>query len=1523
MTALFWRRARLLAPALAAGLLFPALPAVAADVHQHGGLRGDLTPDQVAIPKGGEEVPSLGTERSRTWAKPDGSLVTRVWNRPVNVKTAAGWKAIDNTLKASQAGGFVKGEGGYDLRVPSSLAEPVRLRDGDRWIELRLQGSDAAAKVTGSSATYANAGKGADLKLTAFDDAIKEDLVLAGVDSQNSFTYEVGLSAGLKLELRKDGGADVVDGKGEVAFAIPAPIAEDAKGAIAAGGDASMTFEDGKLTVTLSKQWLAAEDRAFPVTLDPSAAPGATRDTFVDEITPSTGYSSSDTLYVGREAAGHDHTALTHFNVAGTVPAAAFVQRATLNLWPTAETASSPAKTLQAHRITSDWDSSATWLKKNATTNWATPGGEYNPGAVSEQPAGIGQWTRFTATNLVSAWLDGSNANQGIAISDGNSTADRAVIFASSEASNSTLRPYLEIEYFPRAGVQPNSTFDEQSITDRSSLGVNVANGNLLLSSTDLKVAGTGLPLEVQRFYNSSDTTWKGMFGPGGRISLGNDLVLYECDGVGSRCLVGPSGFRARFTRNSGGLTYATPPGIGNVSLTRTGASSGEFTLTDNSSGTKYKFFDAPFSFNNQIIDRHNNAISFAAAGPNGSLSKITDTQGREFPVQANAAGYITKIQVPSTITGGGFEWQYGYDTSNRLTSVTDPEGGITEYRWTAGSPGRIDRIKDPRGNYIHFVYDTSFRVTSVRREIDNGAADVTTTYAYASPDSVCEKSPGVMANGVIGKTTVTDPEGKATKYCWNKDGAVVRAVDADGDETSTTIDPGSGNVTQFAQYAGTSSPLSTSSIKYDAAGSTTGRPESIRGAAKEKTAISYAGQTTAQDQSGFGRTQAKKVTSPHGNITRYKYDDSTSTSSFNVTEISDEADPTTSDPNPQPGLKSTFTYKTNKALLATVTQDGKTTSYDYDVKGNLIKVTPASAAIGNTEYTYDGLSRVTSMKDGRTGQWVNYTYDDLGRQLSSPDSDGQYTTVTYDANGNVATRTAPGQSSSYTYDKLNRKTSENLHGTSTSYGYDKNGNLTSLIDASGAVTYGYDNIGRVASVVSFPASGSTADTTNYAYQDPDKNTNPTSSWVTQTLKSGAAGTIKTTRDLSGKITEILVKNGTTQTLKRTYEYGSVTWDNDPAEGEFTDQLGKVTEQNGDTTAPTTVKEFTYTGSGQIKEINTTTGASSTLEAFTYDGAGNRTKKVTTPSSGSPSTVSYAYNQVNQLCWKHNAASTAACSAPPTGATTYSYDLAGNQTGGGFTASYDAKGRLDGYNGIYSKILSPTNNEIIMLGTGNTFTNTSMGVQRIEMASNLSKLIRTPEDGSVVAQVRDGAKNWLVQDHLGSTIALTDANGAIKRTYNYDVDGNATTAAVGAAPNPETWIKYAGGHDIGGGLYHYGARFYQPSTARWTQQDPLEQPGDLRQHNRYGYVGGDPINYTDPDGRRAAAAGLLCATSAAAGGAIRKAWDGEWNYSKTNLVRDCVGGVLAGGLATGYQSAKPLVKRGWSKLKDWVNDGYY
>ncbi len=84
------------------------------------------------------------------------------------------------------------------------------------------------------------------------------------------------------------------------------------------------------------------------------------------------------------------------------------------------------------------------------------------------------------------------------------------------------------------------------------------------------------------------------------------------------------------------------------------------------------------------------------------------------------------------------------------------------------------------------------------------------------------------------------------------------------------------------------------------------------------------------------------------------------------------------------------------------------------------------------------------------------------------------------------------------------------------------------------------------------------------------------------------------------------------------------------------------------------------------------------------------------------------------------------------------------------------------------------------------------------------------------------------------------ATGAIVQQLAYDVFG-AVTLDTNPGFQP---FGFAGGlYDRDTGLVRFGARDYDPDTARWTIKDPiLFAGGDT---NLYGYVLGDPVNGID------------------------------------------------------------------------------
>ncbi|OGS19840.1 MAG: hypothetical protein A2252_04925 [Elusimicrobia bacterium RIFOXYA2_FULL_39_19] len=128
----------------------------------------------------------------------------------------------------------------------------------------------------------------------------------------------------------------------------------------------------------------------------------------------------------------------------------------------------------------------------------------------------------------------------------------------------------------------------------------------------------------------------------------------------------------------------------------------------------------------------------------------------------------------------------------------------------------------------------------------------------------------------------------------------------------------------------------------------------------------------------------------------------------------------------------------------------------------------------------------------------------------------------------------------------------------------------------------------------------------------------------------------------------------------------------------------------------------------------------------------------------------------------------------------------------------------------------------------------------------ISKITAYPPDG--VTSI-----SYYHYDGIGSASAITDANGTVTNTYRYDPFGNMITS-TGKLGRYSFVGAFGVENDGMSGLFHMGARYYDPTTGRFIQRDPIRGfVSDPLSLNRYIYCGNNPMNFIDPKGLTATA----------------------------------------------------------------------
>jgi RHS repeat-associated protein len=490
-------------------------------------------------------------------------------------------------------------------------------------------------------------------------------------------------------------------------------------------------------------------------------------------------------------------------------------------------------------------------------------------------------------------------------------------------------------------------------------------------------------------------------------------------------------------------------------------------------------------------------------------------------------------------------------------------------------------------------------------------------------------------------------------------------------------------------------------------------------------------------------------------------------------------------------------------------------------------KVTDSIDANGNrTKMTYDGFDRLSAVyypDTNRPGGW-NPATQATALATAGSHSGSDYEAYAYDENGNRSWwRRRDGNYIYYNYDNLNR---EILH-------YNPNGlipHLYTTYDLTGkvlkkrfndwngpGVTYTYDGLGRLQTAT-------------------DMNGRPLTFYYNQ----ASARTVMTFPD--GK-TQFYGLDGLNRVVYSDISNSGV------AMCLGYDDLGRL---SGRCWANNTSEGLGYDNQSRLTNLNYyfPDGSKNIYWGFAY----NPANQITTLYANNTTQYDFRETQVQT----DNRAFDGLNRDSGIAALSGGYDARGNMTNDGSRQMvYDLYNRLMSVTGNGQNLqmnYDPEGRLASYTVNGATTTFLYDGVKLIaeyDGSGNMQKRylhgIGTDDPWAELtgSDVNSGTVKYLYANYQGSVFAQANGSGTITDTYKYGPYGEPKNAADQTSFSGSRF-RYTGQTVLPEAqLYYYKARVYDPIHGRFLQTDPIGSDDDL---NLYGYVGGDPINATDPDG---------------------------------------------------------------------------
>lgn len=746
---------------------------------------------------------------------------------------------------------------------------------------------------------------------------------------------------------------------------------------------------------------------------------------------------------------------------------------------------------------------------------------------------------------------------------------------------------------------------------------------------------------------------------------------------------------------------------------------------------------------------------SDASITPDGSIT-VTLGDGSQFVAEPNGTGgFSVPLSAGSTLvqnSDGTYTLTLHatqvltFSAIGALLSLSDLNGDRTTLTYNGSS--QLTAVTDSAGRTLTLNYGSNGLVASVADPLGR-----TTTYTYDATNDL---------------TSVTDPLGRTWTFTYDGSHRMLTMTDPRGGVVTNVYDP-TGRVTSQTDADGLTTTYSYTGDNFSSLGGTTtitdphGNVEVQQYANGFVTTVTKAEGTSAQgtwsyvyDPNTFGVTAA---TDPNGHVTTNSYDPAGDLL-------------TTTDPL---GNETSYTYNGLDEVLTRTTPLGEVSPKTYDVEGNVLTSTDA---VGNTTiYAYGDTTHpgdITSITDP-DGRVTSFTYDadgDVASKSVEPTSGTlDTTTFTVDSDGeqvceasaNADGITCPPAGSPHeagttttVYDADGEVTSvTDANGNTTSRTYDADGNMIKVADPIGNETLStYDLDDRVVSTET-GANGTSPSTTSYSYDvTPGQGACQAVSGATycRTTTDPNGGMTIEYFDARGNEIEAVMPGGAETEF--TYDLnGNKTSATDAAARVTTysydadDRLTSIVYSDGVTPDVT----YTYDADGERASMADGTGTTT----YTYNADG----RVTSVTDGRGSVAGYAYDgqeDVTSLTYPNGQRVVRAYDGAERlvsvtdwlgNETTFAYDPSGNLTRTGYPNGDTVTSTYDATNALMATSVSGTAGMLASI----TYTRNA--------------------DGLITQETRAGAITGSTAYAFDAKAELSSAGGT---TFAYDLDGNLT-----------------------------------------------------------------------------------------------------------------------------------------------------